>query len=76
MVFNLWVPGDGTADVVRANVTQASEERRIISWAKLGYGAKPKEFSINPSSGTIMAQEEMEIQVTPYHLNFCHLFSG
>ncbi|XP_032891862.1 hydrocephalus-inducing protein homolog [Amblyraja radiata] len=64
MVFNLWVPGDGTADVVRANVTQASEERRILSWANLGYGAKPKEFSINPSSGTIMAQEEMEIQVT------------
>ncbi|XP_078257666.1 hydrocephalus-inducing protein homolog [Rhinoraja longicauda] len=64
MIFKLWVPGDGTAEVIRANVNQVSEDRRILSWTNLGYGAKPKEFSIDPSSGTVMAQEEMEIQVT------------
>ncbi|XP_051884712.1 hydrocephalus-inducing protein homolog [Pristis pectinata] len=64
MVFKLWVPGDGTAEVIQANDSHTSEDRRILSWANIGYGVKPKEFTINPNNGTIKAQEEIEIQVT------------
>ncbi|XP_069757040.1 hydrocephalus-inducing protein homolog [Narcine bancroftii] len=64
MVFKLRVPGDGTGEVIRTSVHQTSEHRRTLPWPNIGYGGKPKEFTINPNHGTIKAQEQMEIQVT------------
>ncbi|XP_067853715.1 hydrocephalus-inducing protein homolog [Heptranchias perlo] len=64
MTFELRVPGDGSAEISRTSFSQASEHRRIASWANIGSGVKPKEFAINPSHGTIKSHGEMEIQVT------------
>ncbi|XP_059848459.1 hydrocephalus-inducing protein homolog isoform X2 [Hypanus sabinus] len=64
MTFNLWVAGDGTAEVTPASDNYSLDGRRVLSWTNIGYGVKPKEFTIKPNYGTIKAQEEMEIQVT------------
>ncbi|XP_072135349.1 hydrocephalus-inducing protein homolog isoform X2 [Mobula birostris] len=64
MRFNLWVPGDGTAEVTPASDNYSLDGRRVLSWTNIGFGVKPKEFTIKPNHGTVKAQEEMKIQVT------------
>uniref|UniRef100_A0A8D0AZ48 HYDIN/VesB/CFA65-like Ig-like domain-containing protein n=1 Tax=Salvator merianae TaxID=96440 RepID=A0A8D0AZ48_SALMN len=64
MTFILRVPGDGNGTPSVTSAEQVSGLSKPL-WRKgcLG-GAKPKEFAIIPSRGTIRAQGLMDIQVT------------
>ncbi|XP_048371298.1 hydrocephalus-inducing protein homolog [Sphaerodactylus townsendi] len=63
MTFSLRVPGDGCEPSVESRI-QASDITRE-SWKKAHVGnARPKEFAIYPSHGTIRSQGLMDIQVT------------
>ncbi|XP_067905917.1 hydrocephalus-inducing protein homolog [Heterodontus francisci] len=63
MTFKLRIPGDGGGEISRASSNQVSELSRG-SWTDIGAGVKSKEFTINPSYGTIKSHDEKEIQVT------------
>ncbi|XP_061450040.1 hydrocephalus-inducing protein homolog isoform X1 [Rhineura floridana] len=64
MTFSLRVPGDGTGGPSVMSQNQASDISRP-TWRKAHCGgAKPKEFTITPSRGTIRSQGLMDIQVT------------
>ncbi|XP_074864560.1 hydrocephalus-inducing protein homolog isoform X2 [Carettochelys insculpta] len=64
MTFNLRIPGDGPGDPSVTSFVQILDITRT-SWRKRAQGtAKPKEFSITPSSGTIRSHGLLDIEVT------------
>ncbi|XP_054856814.1 hydrocephalus-inducing protein homolog [Eublepharis macularius] len=64
MTFSLRVPGDGSEEPSVESRIQASDITRE-DWRKAHFGsARPKEFTITPSRGTIRPQGLMDIQVT------------
>ncbi|KAG8143780.1 hypothetical protein E2320_000954, partial [Naja naja] len=64
MTFSLHVPGDGNGDPSIRSQDQASGISRPV-WRKAWFAsAKPKEFTISPSYGTIRPQGFLDIEVT------------
>ncbi|KAJ7312066.1 hypothetical protein JRQ81_006401 [Phrynocephalus forsythii] len=64
LTFSLRVPGDGSGEASVTSREQASDISRP-TWRKAGSaGAKPREFTITPSRGTVRSQALMDVQVT------------
>ncbi|XP_060537492.1 hydrocephalus-inducing protein homolog isoform X5 [Pantherophis guttatus] len=64
MTFSLHVPGDGNGEPSIRSQDQASDISRP-TWRKAWFAsAKPKEFTISPSYGTIRPQGFLDIEVT------------
>ncbi|XP_039209471.1 hydrocephalus-inducing protein homolog isoform X12 [Crotalus tigris] len=64
MTFSLHVPGDGNGEPSIRSWDQATDISRPM-WRKTWFAsAKPKEFTISPSYGTIRSQGFLDIEVT------------
>ncbi|XP_072403680.1 hydrocephalus-inducing protein homolog [Chiloscyllium punctatum] len=64
MSIKLRVPSDGTGEISQTSFSQASEHKSINLWMNIESGARPKEFTINPSGGNIKSHVGKEIQVS------------
>uniref|UniRef100_A0A672MHX5 HYDIN/VesB/CFA65-like Ig-like domain-containing protein n=1 Tax=Sinocyclocheilus grahami TaxID=75366 RepID=A0A672MHX5_SINGR len=71
MSFGLWIPGDGTEQASITSMDQVAQLNR----SEWGPGDKterrPKEFIISPSTGTVRAMAEIDIQVCLVFLMLC-----
>ncbi|XP_025031084.1 hydrocephalus-inducing protein-like [Python bivittatus] len=64
MTFSLRVPGDGNGEPSIRSQDQASDISKL-TWRKASFAsARPKEFTISPSHGTIRSQGFLDIEVT------------
>ncbi|XP_041964608.1 hydrocephalus-inducing protein homolog isoform X2 [Alosa sapidissima] len=64
MTFDLRVPGDGTGPPSITSAHQVSHLNRTEWLTGESSGEPPTEFSVVPSSGTVRAQGQMDLQVT------------
>lgn len=63
MTFSLRIPGDGTGPPSITSALQVSQLNRTKWLSEESAGERPTEFSIIPSSGTVRAQGQVDLQV-------------
>lgn len=63
MTFNLRVPGDGTGPPSITSALQVSQHNRTQWLSEESSVEHPTEFSVIPSSGTVRAQGQVDLQV-------------
>ncbi|MGH0142284.1 UNVERIFIED_CONTAM: hypothetical protein FKN15_002866 [Acipenser sinensis] len=63
MTFYLRVPADGSGDTCVTSSAQVSDTNRTM-WRGSDQAVSPREFTVTPSTGTILSQGLMDVQVT------------
>ncbi|MGH0168093.1 UNVERIFIED_CONTAM: hypothetical protein FKN15_053855 [Acipenser sinensis] len=63
MTFYLRVPADGSGDTCVTSSAQVSDTNRTM-WRGSDQAVSPREFTVTPSTGTMLSQGLMDVQVT------------
>ncbi|MGH0129444.1 UNVERIFIED_CONTAM: hypothetical protein FKN15_002207 [Acipenser sinensis] len=63
MTFYLRVPADGSGDTCVTSSAQVSDTNRTM-WRGIDQALSPREFTVTPSTGTMLSQGLMDVQVT------------